>query len=272
MLFNGDRVVEAVRWRTEALIERLPRGMQTWIFNQRLARRVKRGGTSFPRARLIHTYRECLQLLLRREPAEALGDYLEFGVFHGSTLSCMHEARHSLGLQQMRLFGFDSFEGLPESAAHEDDALWAPGQFKSSLELTRDNLVRWGVPADAVTLIKGWFSETAIPATRERHDMRKASVIMLDCDLYSSTAEALAFCEPLIDGQAVIVFDDWNAGGLAERNLGQRRAFDEFLARHPELSATEIPGLNYKDKSDPVLYMVTRAASAARWPQEFAAD
>jgi O-methyltransferase len=272
MLLNRDRVVEAVRWRTEALIERLPRGVRTWIFNQRLARQVKQGQTSFERARLIHTYRECLQMLLRHEPAAALGDYLEFGVFHGSTLSCMHEARQSLGLQQMRLFGFDSFEGLPESAAGEDDGLWAPGQFKSSLQLTRDNLARWGVPADAVTLIKGWFSETAAPATRDRYAIKRASIIMLDCDLYSSTVEALAFCEPLMDARTVLVFDDWNAGGLAARNLGQRRAFDEFLARHSEFTAEAIPGLNYKDKADPVLFMVTRAAGLARRSQEFAAD
>lgn len=257
-MLPSERLIDALRWRTEALIERLPTPARTWLFNQRLARRARRGETSFARERLIHTYRECLRVLLRRESATELGDYLEFGVFHGTTLSCMHEARKSLGIHGMRLFGFDSFEGLPDSAAEEGDGLWAPGQFRASMPRTRDNLVRWGVPPEDVTLVRGWFSETATSATRERLGIRKASVVMVDCDLYSSTVDALAFCAPLLAEQAVFVFDDWNAGGLADRHLGERKAFDEFLAAHPDLRAEELTGLNYKDKADPKLFLVTR--------------
>jgi hypothetical protein len=31
----------------------------------------------------------------------------------------------------------------------------------------------------------------------------------------------------------VLLFDDWHSAGLADRNLGERRAFDEFLQAHP---------------------------------------
>ena len=169
----------------------------------------------------------------------------------------MHQARAELGLDHIRLFGFDSFEGLPASAA---DEVWEPGQFKSSLAFTRANLARLGVPPDAATLVKGWFSEACTPATRERLGIRKASVIMVDCDLYSSTRDVLAFCEPLIGAQAVLVFDDWNAGGLADKELGERRAFEELLDAVPALHAEELPGLVYKDKADPKFFLVTLLA------------
>ena len=258
MELTFSRLVESVRWRTEALMERLPRRLQVWIDNRRRNAQVRLGLTSFERSRLVHTYRDALGILMRREPPEALGDYLEFGVYHGTSVSCMYDARMQLGLDRMRLIGFDSFEGLPASTADEDGGVWAPGQFKSSIGLTQSNLRRWGVPPDAVTLVKGWFSETCTPATRARLGLVRASVIMVDCDLYSSAREVLAFCEPLIGTQAVLVFDDWHASGLADRDMGEARAFKEFLAAHPEFRAEELHGLNYKDKRDPMIFLVTR--------------
>jgi hypothetical protein len=64
---------------------------------------------------------------------------------------------------------------------------------------------------------------------------------MVDCDLYASTRKALEFCTPLIVDEAVLVFDDWDAGGLGARGVGERRAFEELLAEHPDLRAAELP-------------------------------
>ena len=258
MDLRPERIVAGLRWRAEALVEHLPQPARVWVDNQRWNRRIRRGETAYDRARLIRTFRESIGVLRRREPASALGDYLEFGVYHGTSLSCMYEARASLGLDRMRLFGFDSFEGLPDSAASEDDGVWLPGHFKSTMRFTQDNLARWGVPPDAVTLVPGWFSDTCTPATRARLGIERASVLMIDCDLYSSTCEVLAFAEPLIGRQAVLVFDEWHADGLADKHMGERRAFEEFLDAHPEFVAEELEGLNYKDKADPKLFLVTR--------------
>jgi hypothetical protein len=259
MPFDRERVRAGLEWRAEALIERLPRPVQVWVHNQRLNERVRRGETSYDRRRLIRTFRELLTMLKAREPGVELGDYLEFGVYHGTSLSCMYGARQELGEAGIRLIGFDSFEGLPESAAQEDDGTWAPGQFKSTLGLTRETLQRFGVPLDQVTLVKGWFSDTATPETRERLGITRVSIAMIDCDLYSSSKEALDFCAPLVGRHAAFVFDDWNADGLAEKGLGQRRAFEECLAEHPSLRAEEVSGLDYKDKADPKIFLVTRS-------------
>jgi hypothetical protein len=77
---------------------------------------------------------------------------------------------------------------------------------------------------------------------------------MVDSDLYSSATEALAFCEPLIGRHAVIIFDEWNSYKLADNNQGERRAFEEFLARNPDLKAEPLP--SYHRSS--AIFLLTR--------------
>ena len=54
---------------------------------------------------------------------------------------------------------------------------------------------------------------------RQALQIERASIIMIDCDLYASTKDALRFCSPAIQGSCVIFFDDWYP--LAEQNLGR---------------------------------------------------
>ncbi len=52
----------------------------------------------------------------------------------------MQEAARRAGLDKVRFFGFDSFEGLPSEA--EWDSPWSQGEFRSDIELTRKRLRR----------------------------------------------------------------------------------------------------------------------------------
>ena len=53
------------------------------------------------------------------------GDYIEFGVFTGSSMSCALQCARTTRLGNLketsRFYGFDSFEGLPTANAEEDD-------------------------------------------------------------------------------------------------------------------------------------------------------
>ena len=167
-----------------------------------------------------------------------IGDYLEFGVYHGTSLSLMHRTLETIGLQQSRLIGFDSFEGLPPAAATDSGGHWQPGAFSSTLEFTRAVLDHEGVDWSRVTLVKGFFNETLTEQRRADLRIRRASVIMMDCDLYQSTKEALQFCAPAIVDKSVIFFDDWYP--LADRGLGQKQALDEWLAADKTLDAHEL--------------------------------
>ncbi len=161
------------------------------------------------------------------------GDYLEFGVSHGSSLSCMHRVLKELKLNDVRLFGFDSFEGMPESAANEDGGEWKPGQFASPIEFTTKLLTDRGVDWSRTFLIKGWFNETLTPETVRKHSITKASVIMIDCDIYSSSKTALNFCIPFIKDLAVVFFDDWKD----DKDFGEYKAFEEFLKENPQFKS-----------------------------------
>jgi predicted O-methyltransferase YrrM len=208
-----------------------------------------------PERELRQAYTNALHTLLGRNGTpDSLGEYLEFGVYTGTSLACMHDASRAIGLSSMRLLGFDSFEGLPDNAAEDDDKQWKPGTFRSDLDLTRAELTKRGVDWERIELVPGWYDDTLTPETADRLGLRRASVVMIDCDNYSSAKRALTFCEPLIRHDAVFIFDDWNTRGLADQNLGEKRAFDELLADHPDLDASPLEA--YSPTS--AVFLVTR--------------
>jgi hypothetical protein len=181
--------------------------------------------------------RHALRELRRREPAETIGDYLEFGVSRGTSTVCVFRVLQDEALDHVRLIGFDSFEGLPVEAATEG---WRPGAFRSTLGATRRYLAARGVDLDRVTLVKGWFKDTLTPEARDRFAIGKASLIMIDCDIYAASKEALAFCEPHIRERAIVIFDDWgHKSDVGE--IGQKEAWEEFLRDHPVLRAEPLP-------------------------------
>lgn len=184
-------------------------------------------------------YRSALLYLQEKMGTENIGDYLEFGVCHGTTLSIMYDELLRAEINHVRIFGFDSFDGLPE----DDEGEWKKGAFRSELDDVVRSLDSHGIDWGRVTLVKGFFSDTLTDTLIAKHDLRKVSLIMIDCDMYSSTKEALEFCGPLILDEAVIVFDDWNPS--AKYNKGEKRAFDEFLGANPELEAVETGVYSY---------------------------
>lgn len=111
-----------------------------------------------------------------------------------------------------QVFGFDSFQGLPES--------WRAGFNKSTFAV---NVIP-KVPAN-VELKCGWFKDT-LPSFLAEHG-GPIKFLHIDCDLYSSTLDVLRSCrERLIQG-TVIAFDEYfNYPGWQE---GEYRAFHECV-------------------------------------------
>lgn len=104
--------------------------------------------------------------------------------------------------------------------------------------------------------MRGWFDETLTDDTADRLAIRKLSMIMVDCDLYSSAKTALDFCAPRIHDHAVMLLDDWWPRGLGARDVGEKKAFEEFLDEHPEFSARELD--SYYPAAAKV-FLITRA-------------
>ncbi len=164
------------------------------------------------------------------------GDYIEFGVSQGTSMACMHRVVNKLELDKVRLIGFDSFEGMPNSATEEDKGTWKPGQFACAIEDTEKFLFNEGVDWKRTFLIEGWFENTLNEQTTKQYGIRKASVVMIDCHIYSASKAALNYSLPMIIDRCVLFFDDWND----DINFGEYRAYSEFLNENKDLQSIEI--------------------------------
>jgi predicted O-methyltransferase YrrM len=259
---------------TNAMIDRLPPALRGWVARQKQRLReqrkriVRRRGNHLselgeqdllqlrlrgkhllvPERELEETYRHVLRLLAVRAGPDGVGDYLEFGVYIGTSLLCMHRASEAVGLPSLRLFGFDSFAGLPESAAKEEGR-WHPGQFRAAYDVARAYLSKAGVDWSRTALVPGWFEDTLRPELAHRLGIEKAGVIMIDCDIYSSAHIALGFSAPFIRDHTVVVLDDWHDG-----RTGEGTAWEEFLAANPDLTAEELGSY----RQDSKVFLVTR--------------
>jgi hypothetical protein len=182
------------------------------------------------------------------------GDYLEFGVSRGTSYACAYHALQKAGVGHARLIGFDSFEGFPPEALEQG---WYPGSAASTVTTTRSLLLKNGVPAEKINLVKGWYTDTLTPQTKVQLELAKASIIMLDCDLYTSTRDALLFCQDLIKDDAVLFLDDWGYRSDIGK-IGQKEAFEEFIAERPTLSAKELPAYSRLAR----VFHLTRTTSA----------
>jgi len=210
-----------------------------------------------PTEELERVYRRAVAYL-REGTGYSVGDYLEFGVYRGDSLLCMDRIRRELGMS-FRLFGFDSFEGLPALEAGDEGLGWAAGGFRWNYKRTQKRLEQAGLDRKNAVLVKGWYKETLTPELVRRYNLVKASTIMIDCDLYSSTRTALEFCAPLIKDEAIVFFDDWDGGsGLADRGMGEAHAFAEFLQLHPEFASEEFDIYYHTEMDRPALAKVFR--------------
>ncbi len=239
-----------------ASLQFAPTPVRTYVEKERLRVRLRDRRRAVPESAYRELIHRGLERLMGDVGRHNLGDYLEFGVYNGTSLVSTFRETEAMGLTGMRLFGFDSFEGLPAAAATDDEGKWKPGAWRSDLEFTEAVLEAEGVDRSRVFLVPGWFSATCNPETAHRYNITKASVIMIDCDIYTSTREALEFCAPLITDRALMLFDDWNTGDLAAKNLGERKAFEEWLAVSGCFTAE--PFGSYRAKSETFLITRTR--------------
>ncbi len=169
-------------------------------------------------------YNRIDQLRRAFELAPTEGYVVEFGVFRAGSLNWL--ARWSQDRRASRVFGFDSFEGLPEA--------WV--MTKSGGGKERGHFAVEGLPKVLanVELVPGFFDVT-LPLWLAEH-AGPIALLHNDSDLYSSTIYTLSqLNERLVPG-TVIVFDelcDWSGGGKYDNWAeGEWRALREWMAAH----------------------------------------
>jgi len=154
------------------------------------------------------------QELLKHSLNEAKnGLFLEFGVYSGKSINYI--AKH---IDDNIVYGFDSFEGLPEE--------WRDNYPKGKFHVEQLPKVE-----DNVVLVKGWFDKT-LEAFLNEHE-GKIAFIHMDADLYSSTKYVL---ETILDYNrvhpgTVIQFDEFMNYPSWETN-GEYLAFREWVEKN----------------------------------------
>ncbi|CUH94489.1 hypothetical protein P22_0555 [Propionispora sp. 2/2-37] len=152
------------------------------------------------------------------------GLFLEFGVYNGWTINIISAIKNN-----EIIFGFDSFEGLPEN--------WRTG-FEIGTFKT-DNLPEVN---KNVVLIKGWFNQT-LPDFLNKHD-QQCAFIHIDCDLFSSTKTIFEKLKDRIKSGTIIVFDEFF--NYPDWQNGEYKAFQEFINENQ--IKFEYIGYTYKEQ------------------------
>jgi hypothetical protein len=119
--------------------------------------------------------------------------YLEFGVFKGASMRIWSsELKH----ENTRLFGFDSFEGLPET-------------WRSAADLDTFN-VKGATPDiedSRLEFVKGWFDQS-LPEFLKSNQPTGNLVVHFDADLYSSTKVIIEHLGQFFVPGTLFVFDE----------------------------------------------------------------
>lgn len=141
------------------------------------------------------------------EAPDTGGLALEFGVATGETLKVVAATRGG-----KRVYGFDSFEGLPED--------WING-------MPAGTFARTDLPdVPGAELVVGWFTET-LPDFLKEHG-EHVDFLHIDSDLYSSAKTVLELVGPRLRVGSVIEFDEYfNYPGWQEH---EHKAWQEYAA------------------------------------------
>lgn len=162
------------------------------------------------------------------------GDYLEFGVFTGSSFChsircCKKLIKLNPDLIKTKFYGFDSFAGFGILEDGDEHPFYTDENFATSLATVKKR-------AQAVSgnfefrLIPGFFSDSLKPGAQS-FGIEKSRVIFIDSDTYASARDALQFCMPTLQQGTFIVLDDYFSYRGSEQK-GVRRAFSELIAQH----------------------------------------
>lgn len=182
-----------------------------------------------------------------------LTDVYQFGVYSGDSMIDITELYRAKGIKLDNMYGFDSFEGLPEELGEPiAQECWKKGGFdareKFGAKTVEDCVSRTFLKLETIIgskcsslanpclcpeikLIPGFFCDTLKTKLVEKYNMKPAAFVDLDADIYSSTFEALEFmCKNnLIVPGTLLAYDDWGGTpGWKEFKDGESRAHKEI--------------------------------------------
>jgi len=208
----------------------------------------------FRQAQKYWFYRCALDYLVH---SDLRGSYFEFGIHRGRTFTmamsldafyASNKGQTQGGLVPLEGGGyfteyvaFDSFDGFPDGTSVTEHPYYTAGYARTREDDFLHLIKSYGQSTQRVRLVRGFYSASLneeLAADFRSRDTR-VSLVCLDCNLYESYRDVLAWCDEFLQPGAIVYLDDFNTF-LAQDDRGPRRAwgehrqvsrwsFDEFL-------------------------------------------
>jgi O-methyltransferase len=165
--------------------------------------------------------------------AKVAGDFVECGVWRGGSSMAMALTLLALGVDDRRLWLYDTFGQMPAPGEHDRDYAGRSVTGHETSMLGDSGLVlaevkkamrSTGYPEQRVSYARGRVEET-IPASAPA----EIALLRLDTDWYESTRHELEHLYPRLSSGGVLIIDDYG------HYAGARQAVDEYFAQDPIL-------------------------------------
>jgi O-methyltransferase len=175
------------------------------------------------------------------------GDYLEFGCHGGVTFGLAHKYKHIAKLS-FKLYGFDSFKGLPKPQGIDVHSQWKEGGFAMSMSKFKNMLKEMGIDETEYVLVPGFYDESLKSNPPSKIGFKNAAFVYIDCDLYESTVPVLNYILPVLQTGSVVAFDDFYCFN-GDPDRGGQLALKEFLLRNPDIMMVDYSNIGWHGKA-----------------------
>lgn len=161
------------------------------------------------------------------------GDLVECGVGKVKSFQMLALLLHESDLQR-RLWGFDSFEGYPETSPEDvSPRNLRKGDWKVITAKEAERILeRTGLPEaflrERVRIVPGFFENTL-----HRQPIEEIALLHLDVNLYRSYLVCLREFFPKVVKGGVVLFDEYMNADEAEKCPGAKKAIDEYFSGTP---------------------------------------
>lgn len=222
--------------------------------------------------------RPCLDYALDKMVQQLDKDslWLEFGVWMGRSLNALSRRSIELG-RQRKVFGFDSFKGLPETWRNNKSGAvlgdeWAKRWTMKGAFNLGGQPPEYFVDQRGADFVVGWFNESLPPfLVREAGPV---TLVHVDSDLYSSAAFVLRLVAPRLSSGTILIFDELiNYPGFKD---GEARALYEWI-HSPEFHNAGLTGVQVIGYRGPEIIgddrslahaIKTQRSEGRRYPQD----
>ncbi len=165
---------------------------------------------------ILFSDRPKIQEYAAKLAAQMPGDFLEMGVYKGTSISRFGKVFNSLGVQK-KLFGIDTFRGLADD--------WSNVDHLDAFDL---NGIVPALSDENITLIAGSVFDV-LPSWLSEHGPNLC-LIHFDMDLYEPTEFALSAIKGGLHQGALLLFD--NLHSYPGWQNGEYRALREIFSEH----------------------------------------